>query len=134
MFLGRNTHRVLDFKKGIRPQQTPIPTSQIAQHILDQTVVIYKDVRKDAMQAYITDKVHYDKKANASNFKNSEYVRVLQPKAGHQGCKIRLTKIRCIGTYYFENVLPNKNFLLLKFGTNKTQMLHRMRLRQLTFT
>ena len=33
---------------------------------------------------------------------------------------------------YYRKTLPNNNYLVRKFGTNKTQVLHRMRMRQLT--
>ena len=52
-FHGRLPYNVLDLKLGIRPQQQPILTSQIAQVVLEQTEMIYQDVRKNAMQAYI---------------------------------------------------------------------------------
>ena len=53
VFHGRIAHNVLDLKLGIGPQQQPIPNSQIAQNVLDQTEMIHPDVRKNAMQAYI---------------------------------------------------------------------------------
>ena len=34
--------------------------------------------------------------------------------------------------YIIEKVLPNNNYLVRKIGTNKTQVLHRMRMRQFT--
>ena len=37
VFHGRIPYNVLDLKLGIRPQQQPIPTSQIAQEVLEQT-------------------------------------------------------------------------------------------------
>ena len=37
VFHGRIPYNVLDIKLGIRPQQQPIPTSQIAQEVLQQT-------------------------------------------------------------------------------------------------
>ena len=37
VFHGRNPYNLLDLKLGIRPQQQPIPTSQIAQEVLEQT-------------------------------------------------------------------------------------------------
>ena len=37
VFHGRNPYNALDLKLGIRLQQQPIPTSQIAQDVLDQT-------------------------------------------------------------------------------------------------
>ena len=37
-----------------------------------------------------------------------------------------------VGPYIVEKALPNNNYLLRKVGTNKTQLLHRMRMRQFT--
>ena len=57
---------------------------------------------------------------------------ILQSKADHQGSKIPSTDFRWIGLYIIEKVLPNNNYVVRKIGTNKTQILHRMRLRQFT--
>ena len=80
---GRIPYNALGLKLGIRPQQQPIPTSQIAQVVLDQTEMIHQDVRKNSMQAYNKYKAYYDKKANASKLKEADYVDILQPKADH---------------------------------------------------
>ena len=69
VFHGRIPYSVLDSKLGIRPKKQPIPTSQMAQEVLEETEVIRQHVRKNAMQAYIEYKAHYDKKANASKLK-----------------------------------------------------------------
>ena len=122
----------MDLRLGIRPQQQPIPTSQIAQEVLEQTEMIHQDVRKNIMQAYIKHKAYYDKKANALKLKEADYVYILQPKADHEGSKIPFTEFRWVGPYIIEKVLPNKNYLVRKIGTNKTQVLHRMRKRQFT--
>ena len=37
---------------------------------------------------------------------------------------------RCIRPYPVENVLPNNNYIVRKLNTNKTQLLHRIRLRK----
>ena len=65
--------------------------------------MIHQDVRKNTMQAYIKYKAYYDKKANASKFKEASYVYILQSKADHQGSKIPFTEIRWIGPYIIEN-------------------------------
>ena len=132
VFHGRIPYNILDLKLGIRPQQQPIPTSQIAQDVLEQTQMIYQDVRKNTMQAYIKYKAYYDKKANASKLKEADYVYILQPKAEHQGSKIPFTEFRWMGSYIVEKVLPNNNYLVRKIGTDKTQVLHRMQMRQFT--
>ena len=129
VFHGRIPYILLDIKLGIRAQQQPIPTSQIAQEVLEQTEMINQDVCKNIMQAYIKYKACYDKQANASKLKEAEYVYILQPKADHQGSKIPFTELRWIGPYIIEKVLPNNNYLVRNISTNKTQVLHRMRMR-----
>ena len=111
---GRIPYNILDLKLGIRPQQQPIPTSQIAQDVLDQTEMIHQDVCKNAMLAYIKYTAYYDRKANASKLKEAVYVYVLQPKADHQGSKIPFTEFLWIGPCIIEIVLPNNNYLVRK--------------------
>ena len=132
LFHGRISYNILDLKMGIRPQKILSPDSQIAQDVLEQTEIIFQDVCKNALQAYIKYKAYYDKKANASKLKQADYVFILQPKADHQGKEIPFTKFRWTGPYNVEKVLPNNNYLVRKAGTNKTQVLHRRRLRQFT--
>ena len=88
VFHGRIPYFILDLKMGVFPQKIPSPDSQIAQDVLEQTKMIFRDVRTNAMQAFIKYKAYYDKKANASKLKQSDYVYILQPKADHQGSKI----------------------------------------------
>ena len=56
----------------------------------------------------------------------------MQPKADHQGNNTPFTEFRWIGPYNTEKVLPNNIYLVRKIGTNKTQVLHRMRMPQFT--
>ena len=132
VFHGRIPDNILDSKMGIRPQKVPPPDSQIAQDVLEQTETLFQDVRKNALQAYIKYKAYYDRKANASKFKQTDYVFILQPKADDQGSKIPFTDFRWIGPYIIGEVLPNNNYVVRKIGTNNTQIFHRMRLRQFT--
>ena len=111
VFHGRIHYNVLDLKLGNRPQHQPIPTSQIAQEVLEQTEKIHQDIRKNIMKAYIKYKAHYDKKANASKLKEADYVYILQPKADHQGSKIPLTEFRWFGPYVIEKSITQKYLL-----------------------
>ena len=115
---------------GFQPQKIESPDSQIAQDVLQQTAMFFQDVRKNAMQAYIKYKAYYDKTANASKLKQTNYMHILQPKADHPGSRILFTDFRRFGPNIIEKVLPNNKYLARKIGTNKTQLLHRMRLRQ----
>ena len=62
VFHGRIPYKILDLKKGIRPQKTSSQDSEIAQDVLEQTEMIFQDVRRNTMQAYIKYKAYYDKK------------------------------------------------------------------------
>ena len=53
VFYGRTPYNIRDLKTCIRPQKIPSPDSQIAQDVLEQTEIIFQDVRKNGMQAYI---------------------------------------------------------------------------------
>ena len=69
VFHGRISNNMLDLKLGRRPQQQPIPTSQIAQDVLDQREKIHQDVRKNAMQTYIKYKAYSTKKPRLQSSK-----------------------------------------------------------------
>ena len=129
---GRLLYKILDIQLGSRSHQQPIPASQIAQDVLEQAEMVHQDVRKNAMQAYVKYKAYYDRKVKASKLKKADFVNVLQLKADHQGNRIPLTEFWWIGSYIIEKVLPNNNYLVRKIGTNKTKVLHGMRICQLT--
>ena len=56
VFHGRIPYKILDLKTGFRPQKISSPDSEIAQDVLEQTEMIFQDVRRNAMQAYIKHK------------------------------------------------------------------------------
>ena len=82
------------------------------------------------MQSYFKYKRYYDKKAKASSLKEKDYCFILQPKADRQESKIAFRDFRWIGLYPVENVIPNNIYLVRKFNTNKSQILHGIRLRK----
>ena len=99
MFHGRIPYNILDLKMGIRPQKINSPDSEITQDVLEQTEILFQDIRRNAMQAYIKYKAFYDRKANASKLKQVDYVYILQPKADHHGSNIPFTDFRWIGPH-----------------------------------
>ena len=70
--------------------------------------------------------------AKAAPLTTTDYCRILNPKADTQATKIPFGECRWIGPYKVEKVLPNKNYIVRRLGTNKTQLLHRIRLRKFT--
>ena len=63
VFHGRIPYNILDLKMRIGPKKIPFPDSEIAKDVLEETEMIFQDVRRNAMQAYIKYKAYYDKKS-----------------------------------------------------------------------
>ena len=130
VFHGRVPHNILDHKLGLRFNPNITPTTDFAEELLRRTKILYDKTKKNVMQSYIKYKKYYDKKAKASPLKEKDYCFILQPKADHQGSKIPFREFRWIGPYLVEKVLPNNIYIVRKPYTNKTQILHRIRLRK----
>ena len=58
------------------------------------------------------------------------YCLVHQPKADSQGSKIPFRDYRWIGAIIAQNVLSNNNYIVRRLNANKTQILHRIRLKK----
>ena len=82
------------------------------------------------MQSYLKYKEYYDRKAKAAPLKQNDYCFILQPIADHQESKIPFREYRWTGPYVVKQVLPNENYIVRKLNSNKTQILHRIRLRK----
>ena len=130
VFHGRVPQNILDHKLGLSFNPNIAPTTDFAEELLRRTKILYDKTKKNVMQSYIKYKRYYDKKAKASPLKEKDYCFILQPKADHQGSKIPFRDFRWIGPYLVEKVLPNNNYIVRKLNTNKTQILHRIRLRK----
>ena len=130
VFHGRVPHNILDHKLGLRFSPNITPTTDFAEELLRRTKILYDKTKKNVMQSYIKYKKYYDKKAKASPLKEKDYCFILQAKADHQGSKIPFRDFRWIGPYLVEKVLPSNNYIVRKLNTNKTQILHRIRLRK----
>ena len=130
VFHGRVLHKILDHKLGLRFNPNIAPTTDFAEELLRRTKILYDKTKKNVMESYIKYKRYYDKKAKASLLKEKDYCFILQPKADHQGSKIPFRNFRWIGPYIVGKVLPNNNYIVRKLNTNKTQILHRIRLRK----
>ena len=92
---------------------------------LDQT-------KKNILQSYFIYEAYYDRKAKAAPFETTDYCYILNPEADTQATKIPFREFRWCGPNKIEKVVPNNNYIVRRLGTNKTQLLHRIRLRKFT--
>ena len=82
------------------------------------------------MQSYLKYKDYYDRKAKAALLKEKGYCFVLQPKADSQASKIPFREYWWIDPFVVQTVLSNDNYIVRRLNTNKTQILHRIRLKK----
>ena len=107
-----------------------IHTTEFAEEIQNRTKLLIDKTKQNIMQSYIKYKEYYDRKAKAAPLKEGDYCFVLQPKADHQGSKVPFKDYRWVGPFIVQKTLPNENYIVRRLNTNKTQILHRIRLKK----
>ena len=130
IFHGRIPYNILDHKLGPNPNPKVLPTTDFADEFQRRTQILLDSTKKNIMQSYLKYKEYYDRKAKAATLKQNDYCFILQPLDDHQGSKIPFREYRWTGPYIIAKVLPNENYIVRKLNSNKTQILHRIRLRK----
>ena len=132
VFHGRIPHNILDYKLGYNPNPRYQPQTDIADETQKRMRILVDQTKKNIMQSYLKYKAYYDRKAKAAPLETTDYCYILNPKADTQATKIPFREFRWCGPYKVEKILPNNNYIVRRLGTNKTQLLHRIRLRKFT--
>ena len=83
------------------------------------------------MQSNLKYKDYYDRKVKAAPLKKKDYCFVLQPEADSRASKMPFREYMWIGPFVAQTVLSNDNYSVRRLNTNKTQKLHRIRLKTL---
>ena len=130
VFHGRIPYNVLDHKLGNNPNKNFLPTTEFAEELQQRTQILIDQTKKNIMQSYLKYKEYYDRKAKAAPLQEKDLCFVLQPKADTQGSKIPFRDFRWTGPFVVQKVLPNNNYIVRRLNTNKTQILHRIRLKK----
>ena len=130
IFHGRVPYNILDHRLGLNPNPKILPSTDFAEELQRRTQILIDRTKKNIMQSYLKYKEYYDRKAKAAPLHQGDYCFILQPLADNQGSKIPFREFRWIGPYVIEKVLPNENYIVRKLSSNKTQILHRIRLRK----
>ena len=129
VFHGRIPYNVLDLKFGLKQNQQPNPTTDIGKEVVQKTRMIHESVSKHLLHSYIRYKQYYDRKAAAHPLVTNDYCYALHPQANTQGTKLPFREYLWTGPFVVVKTLPNNNYLIRKLQTNKTQILHRIRLK-----
>ena len=131
VFHGRIPHNVVDLKFGLKQNQQPNPTTDIGEEVVQKTRMIHmhESVSKHLLHSYIRYKQYYDRKAAAHQLVANDYCYALHPQANTQGSQLPFREYLWTGPFVVVKTLPNNNYLIRKLQTNKTQILHRIRLK-----
>ena len=129
VFHGRKPYNVLDLKFGLKQNQKPNSTTDIGEEVVQKTRMIHESVSKHLLHSYIRYKQYCDKKAAAHPLAANDYCYALHPQANNQGSKLPFREFLWTGPFVIVKTLPNNNYLIRKSQTNKTQILHRIRLK-----
>ena len=132
IFHGRVPHNILDNRLGLNPNPKISPTTDFAEELQKRTQILIDKTKKNIMQSYLKYKEYYDRKAKAAPLQQGDYCFILQPLADNQESKIPFREFRWIGPYVMDKIQPNENYNVRKLNSNKTQILHRIRLRKHT--
>ena len=132
VFHGRIPDNILDYKLGYNPNPRYQAQTDVAEEIQRRMKILLDQTKKNIMQSYLKYEAYYDRKAEAAPLETTDYCYILNPKADTQATKIPFREFRWCGLYKVEKVLPNNNYIVGRLGTNKTQLLHRIRLRKFT--
>ena len=110
-----------------------IQNEEYSEEILQQDIR-YRHYLNNLDRIVLKDEIvtrkYYDRKAKAAPLKENDYCFVLQPKADSQASKIPFREYRWIGPFVVQTVLSNDNYIVRRLNTNKTQILHRIRLKK----
>ena len=130
VFRGRILYNVLDHKLGNNPKKSFLPTTEFAEELQQRTQFLIDQTKKTIMQSYLKYKGSYNRKAKAAPLQEKDYCFVLHQKADNQGSKIPFGDYRCICPFVVQKVLPINKYIVAVLNTNKTQILHRIRLKK----
>ena len=130
VFHGRIPYNVLDHKLGNNPNKNFLPTTEFAEELQQRTQILIDQTKKNIMQSYLKYEEYYDRKAKAAPLQEKDYCFVLQPKGDSQGSKIPFRYFRWIGPFVVQKTLPKNNYIVRRLNMNKTQILHRIRLKK----
>ena len=128
VFHGRIPYNALrlKFSNPMQRNRTKVQLSTLIDEANDKC----KDTIVNVFDAFHKYKKYYDRKAYAQPLKLGDYVLFFNPKYHTQSGKTQFKTFLWKGSYKDTRTLTHSNYIICKTGTQKTQCVHRMRLRR----
>ena len=109
------------------------PQTEVAEEVQRRIVLLHDQTKKNIMQSYLKYKAYYDRKAKASPLTTEDYCFILNPKADTQAKPRRYPFVNFVGLVPIK-LKKSYSTIIILFAdwAQKTQLLHRIRLRKYT--
>ena len=104
---------------------------QYVTEVQEEMTKMNQTVRENAIASYQKYRSFSHRKANAQPLKLHGYCLLLNPKLTTQNMTAGRHRKKWIPLFRVEKVLTNMNYIVRKVGTNYTQCVHRIRLREI---
>ena len=129
-FKGRNSYNILYHKLGVNPNEQITPRPELGEGNQNRNRLLNDETKQNIMHSYLKFEGSYHRKARAAPLKENDYCFVLQPKVDHQGSKLSFRDYRWVGPFLLQKILAYEIYIVCRLITNKTQILHRTRLKK----
>ena len=128
VFHVRVLHNNLDQKLGLRLNANIAATTDFAEKLLRRTNLFLTKPRKMSCSCTSNTRSNTTK---SKSFEFNKEILLLHTSAESRPPRVKkpFRDFRWIGSYLVEKFLPNNTYIVRKLNTNKTQLLHRTRLR-----
>ena len=131
IFHGREPITPLDVRFGRPRMKTKETRYQYVTEVQEEMTRMNQTVRENAIASYQKYRSFFDRKANAQPLKLHSYCLLLNPKLTTQNMTAGRHRKKWIPLFRVAKVLTNMNYIVRKVGTNYTQCVHRIRLREI---
>ena len=130
LFHGREPIKPLDVRFNKRMIERFSPNSEYVFALQDAMKKKYSETKEKLTTMYNKYRTYYDNKAEAKPLLLFSYCLLLNPRLMTQSDFASKSLPIWLPLYRVEKILTNSNYIIRKVGTNYTQCVHRIRLRQ----
>ena len=130
LFHGRVPFNALE--RRLNPQINNIdnPICRSFQKIDKKLAKMNETAKQNIIKNYVRYKAYYDRRAKAEPLREHEFVFLLTPEIQNQSERTKFNMMKWVGLYRVQKVLSDNNYIIRLVNSNKTQCVHRIRLRK----
>ena len=131
IFHGRDPAKPLDIRFHSNCIQKSTFNYDFAESLRDEMLKKFQTTKESLAKSFNRYRRYYDQKARANPLKEQTYCLLLNPRLTKQSAFCPKLIQKWLAPYRVKKVLTDSNYLIRNGGTNYTQIVHQIRLRQI---